>query len=254
MLGDDADEAAAEAESFLRENSLCRYYEEVALKALALGQADINRGALEPERILKIKDTTRALIANLCDPQTDDSAAPRFDGKQGHEQQRSSQREIAVLCVAGRNALDEASALLMIHLLEQSGVGARLASSNETSAANIGQLDAAGIKVIGLCHLDPGNFARARYLLRRLRRHVPDAVPIAIFWGYSNDKAHASEVIECEVATGLEEAVQRILTVVEQGQERASIADHAAAEAHTAKTLAARSAARDMTPARFSAV
>lgn len=253
MLGDDADEAAADAENFLKENSLCRYYEEVALKALALGQADINRGALEHERTLKIKDTTRALITNLYDLQTDGSAALRLNGKQNHEQQRPSPREISVLCVAGRNALDEASALLMIHLLEQSGVGARLASSNETSASNIGQLDAAVIKVIALCHLDPGNFARARYLLRRLRRHIPSAMPIAIFWGYSDDKARASEVIECEVATGLEEAVQKILALVEAEQERASLTDQAAAEAHTAKMPAANPGEKDIVPRRAEA-
>ena len=40
LLGDDADQAAAEAESFIKENSLGRYYDEVALKALAIGDAD----------------------------------------------------------------------------------------------------------------------------------------------------------------------------------------------------------------------
>jgi hypothetical protein len=76
--------------------------------------------------------------------------------------------------------------------------------------------------------LEPGNFARARYLRRRLRRHIPDAVPIAIFWGYADDKARAREAIECEVATGLEEAVQKILAIVEPEPERASVTDHAA--------------------------
>ena len=225
MLGDDADEAAAEAENFLKENSLCRYYDEVALKALALGQADVNRGALDHERVLKIRDTTRALIANLSDLQTEAAAVPRPDTKKGDARQRPASPDISVLCVAGRNALDEASALLMIHLLEQYGVGARLASSNETSAANVGQLDAAGIKLVCLCYLEPGNFARARYLLRRLRRHMPDAVPIAIFWGYSDDEACASEQIDCEVVTGLEEAVQKILVIVDPDREPAAMAD-----------------------------
>ena len=108
--------------------------------------------------------------------------------------------------------------------------GARLASSNETSAANVGQLDAAGIKLVCLCYLEPGNFARARYLLRRLRRHMPDAVPIAIFWGYSDDEARASEQIDCEVVTGLEEAVQKILMVVDPEREPAAIGDQTEAK------------------------
>ena len=64
-----------------------------------------------------------------------------------------------------------------------------------------------------------------RYLLRRLRRHMPDAVPIAIFWGYSGEEARAAEQIDCEVVTGLEQAVQKILAVVEPDRERAAIAD-----------------------------
>jgi predicted PurR-regulated permease PerM len=240
MLGDDGDEAAAEAESFLKQNSLCRYYEEVVLKALVLGQADVNRGALDHDRVLKIRDATRALIADLSDLQTEDTTAPPLDAKEADARQRPSRPDLSVLCVAGRNALDEASALLTIHLLEQYGVGARLASSNETSAANVGQLDAAGIKVVALCYLEPGNFARARYLLRRLRRHMPRAVPIAMFWGYSDNRARASEHIDCEVATGLEEATQKILAIVDPDREWSVIAEHAGA-----KKPAVRSDAKD---------
>ena len=125
--------------------------------------------------------------------------------------------------------------------LRQYGVGARLASSNETSAANVGQLDAAGIKLVCLCYLEPGNFARARYLLRRLRRHMPDAVPIAIFWGYSDEEVRAAEQIDCEVVMGLEQAVQKILAIVEPDRGRAAIADDAGANKpairHRAKIL-----------------
>jgi hypothetical protein len=150
--------------------------------------------------------------------------------------------------------LDEASALLVIHLLEQNGIGAVLASSNGTSVSGVGELDTAGIKVVCLCYLEPGNFARARYLRRRLRRHIPDAVPLAIFWGYLDDKALAREAIECEVATGLEEAVQRILDIVEPEQDRASVTTFAAEEADTAKTPWARPGANDAMLARARAV
>ena len=67
LLGDDADQAAAEAETYLKENTICRYYDEVALKALAIGDADARRGALDHERALKIKDSTVALIQNLSE-------------------------------------------------------------------------------------------------------------------------------------------------------------------------------------------
>ena len=74
LLGDDADQAAAEAESFIKENSLARYYDEVALKALAIGNSDARRGALDDDRALKVKESTEALIENLSDVQTEDAA------------------------------------------------------------------------------------------------------------------------------------------------------------------------------------
>jgi hypothetical protein len=49
-------EAASEAETFLKENSLCCYYDDVALKALALAQADVNRGVLDSDRVAKINE------------------------------------------------------------------------------------------------------------------------------------------------------------------------------------------------------
>jgi predicted PurR-regulated permease PerM len=227
LLGDDPDEAAAEAENFLKENSLCRYYDDVVLKALALGQADVNRGALDQERVSKIRDATSALIADLSDLPA--AAAAHFDAKKDDSKWQDS-LNISVLCVPGRNALDEASALLLIYLLEQNGLGARLASRDQTSTANIGQLDPAGIKVVCLCYLEPGNFARARYLLRRLQRQMPDAVPIATFWGYSEGKVRASEKIECEVLTGLSEAVQKILAITKSSREQSMIDDYSHAK------------------------
>src|SRR6201998_2283028 len=47
MLADDPDETAIQAEAFLKDRPLSVYYDEVAIKGLALAQLDVNRGALE---------------------------------------------------------------------------------------------------------------------------------------------------------------------------------------------------------------
>src|SRR3984957_12552307 len=65
-LAADPDEAARLAEPFLRQHSLCEYYD-VALKALVLAQADANRGALDAERSASIKAMIEGLIENLSD-------------------------------------------------------------------------------------------------------------------------------------------------------------------------------------------
>jgi predicted PurR-regulated permease PerM len=75
MLAEDPDEAADEAEDFLRANSLSAYYDEVAARALMLAQNDVNRGVLDPLRQARIRDAIKGLVANLADRE-DEAAQP----------------------------------------------------------------------------------------------------------------------------------------------------------------------------------
>jgi predicted PurR-regulated permease PerM len=194
LLGDDADEAAAEAETFLKKNTLCRYYDEIALKALAIAEADISRGALDPDRVLKIKESTRALVQNLTDAHIDDAV----------------NGEAQVMCVGGRGPLDEAAAMLLISLLDKANVKARLATAGEASGvAENGQGGA--IKTVCICYLDPANAARAPYLLKRIRRRLPGATAIAALFGAQED----GRVIEgFRVVTSLDAAVDEIVSML----------------------------------------
>ena len=201
LLGDDADQAAAEAESFIKENSLARYYDEVALKALAIGNSDARRGALDDDRALKVKESTEALIQNLSDVQTEDAARAK---------ERPTLRGGAtVLCIGGRGALDEAAALLLVSLLEKADVNARLATTAEASDAAPRQHD--DLAAICVCYLDPANSARAPYLLKRIKRRIPDAMPIAAVFG-SETAPNLGD--DYRVATTLDAAVQAIVSAL----------------------------------------
>jgi predicted PurR-regulated permease PerM len=67
MLAGDPAEAAEKAEEFLKERSLAIYYDEVALKGLQLAQIDTERGALDQERLTKIRDAVREFASDLAD-------------------------------------------------------------------------------------------------------------------------------------------------------------------------------------------
>ncbi len=67
MLAGDPDDAARLAEEFLREKPLSAYYDEVAVKGLALAQFDVNRGALDHDRRVQIKEAIDGLIDDLSD-------------------------------------------------------------------------------------------------------------------------------------------------------------------------------------------
>ena len=129
ILADDPDEASHLAEEFLRENSLSAYYDQIAIRGLALAQLDVNRGMLDHEQRVRLKGAVDAVIDNLCDhddvPAAGSSAsagavpAPIFSA----EELAPSWRGTPVLCVAGRGSLDEASAAMLAQLLQKRGSG-----------------------------------------------------------------------------------------------------------------------------------
>ena len=210
MLADDPDDAAMEAEDFLRSNSLSAYYDEVAARALMLAQNDVNRGVMDPLRQARIRDAIRGLIVNLSDRKEDDA---------NHADLPDSWRDAPlepVLCVAGRGPLDEAATLLLVDMLAKYGIGARVVSSDETSATNVRELNCIGIQLTCVSYLEPGTFKNARYQVRRLRKRMPGVPVMALFWGLSGDNSRyldGIEATECDiVTTGLMETVQHILT------------------------------------------
>ena len=208
MLAEDPDEAADDAEIFLRENSLSAYYDEVAAKALMLAQTDVNRGLLDPLRQTRIRDAIKGLIENLAD-RADNGAAKTM------AELPPDWQNLPVMCVAGRGPLDEAAALLLVDMLAKSGVGARVVSSDQTSATHVNELDVDGVRVVCVSYLEPGTYKNARYQVRRLRKRMPDVPVMAIFWGIGSDNSRyldGVEATECDVVTtGLKETIHHVL-------------------------------------------
>jgi predicted PurR-regulated permease PerM len=225
MLAEDPDEAADEAESFIRENSLSAYYDEVVARALMLAQADVNRGVLDPLRQSRICEAIKGLIHNLADRKDEDAA--------GQDGPPPGWRDHPVLCVAGRGPLDEGAALLLVDMLGKYGIAARVVSSDETSAAHIDALTIDGVRLVCVSYLEPGTFKNARYQVRRLKKHFPETVMMAIFWGLSDDNSRyldSIEATECDiVTTGLKETVQHILAFARRSNPRPAAAAQIAA-------------------------
>ena len=120
-----------------------------------------------------MKESTEALIQNLADVQTEDAARAKA--------RPAEKAGATVLCIGGRGALDEAAALLLVSLLEKGDVNARVATAAEASDSGPGEHD--HITAVCVCYLDPTNSARAPYLLKRIKRRIPDATPIAAVFG-----------------------------------------------------------------------
>jgi predicted PurR-regulated permease PerM len=224
MLAEDPDEAAHQAEAFLKDKPLSAYYNEVAIRGLALAQLDVNRGALDHACRVRIKEGVDWVIDDLSDH--DDGPAPALELGASEVTARPSMRTTTVLCVAGRGSLDEAAAAMLAQLLAKHGVGARVVPSVAVSVANLPRLDVAGVQIVCLSYLEPGSFTNALYLVRRLRRRLPQARIIDGFWTLTKQEAEARDALTAThadyVVTTLQQAVEQVVNTATGGYERQS--------------------------------
>jgi predicted PurR-regulated permease PerM len=204
MLAGDPTEAAEKAEEFLKERSLSSYYDEVALKGLQLAQADAERGALNHERLTKIRDAVSEFANNLSDQ--DDRPPPKVRSTTDTEAASAVetvaedapyenlpvlskedlppdwQGEHPVLCVAGRGPIDEAAAIMLGQLSTAHGLAARVEGPEALSTTNVFRLETTGVAIVCLVYLDASAPSHMRYSVRRLRRKLPKATIILSCW------------------------------------------------------------------------
>ena len=190
LLKGNPDELTQRAELHLKDKSLAHYFDSVVIRGLALAQTDIGRGALTNEARDKILFAVGELVHNLSD--YDDShplvlagerAAPVWGGK-------------TVLCIAGREPLDQAAAVLLSDLLRRRGIATHVISPDDASQSNLQKIDPAGVGAICLSYLESENPASARYLVRRLRKHFPDVPLVAGFWRLVQDDTQFLDWLE----------------------------------------------------------
>ena len=111
ILANDPEEATEQAEEFAKDRSLPEFFDEVAMPALARAQADSDRGVLSAEAAPHSKMPSRSMVENLSEDEDAASAPEHAAGPRS----RSGCPEL--VCVAGRNELDEAAALLLVEML-----------------------------------------------------------------------------------------------------------------------------------------
>lgn len=218
MLASDPTEASEKAEEFLKERSLSSYYDEVALKGLQLAQADAERGALNHERLARIRDAVREFADNLSDHEdrpppklnaTTDAEATSavesvaLDAPSEHlpvlnkqELPLEWQGEHPVLCVAGRDLVDEAAAIMLGQLSTAHGLAARVEGPEALSTTNVFRLETTGVAIVCLVYMDARAPAYMRYAVRRLRRKLPRATIILCCWIKDIDAAALEQMRE----------------------------------------------------------
>jgi hypothetical protein len=223
LLANDPEEATEQAEEFAKDRSLGEFFNEVAIPALVRAQADSDRGVMSSESRTTFKNAIEAMLENLSEEEHAGSVLERTVIAQPKQLCR-------IACVAGRNELDEAAAMLLANLLYlERGIqiGALLpAEALSTDAGHLALFKDASIVCLSL--ISTSSAARARYLVKRIRRRAPLARILVGFWGLqkpalsvedtmraASAQAIAFSLPDCVVAidsmlTATEEAVRSV--------------------------------------------
>ena len=207
ILAGDPDEARAQAELMLKDRSLSSSYDEVAMKGLQIAAADTARGVLVGRRIEAVREAIGSLIEDLeeCDDrdpslaQSDRAAVAASTRAEQDLPARPAPKDealdqsllpprwrgpAAVMCLAGRRAVRCGSVSGMLApVLAKRGLGASVKPYEAGSRGSIGALDENGVAVVCVSYLElTGSPSHLRYLLRRLRRRLPEALILVGYW------------------------------------------------------------------------
>ena len=208
LLAGDGAEVSEQAETFLKTGVLADFCDQVAIPALLMAQQDNDRGVLTRLNRSEISETVRDMVEAIAeDDKSEGDAAPPT---------------ITIECLAARNELDEAAALLLAQLLVERGFAARSVSARHwLTEPGTNRGATAAPTILCLSHLGSVSPRRMRLLARRLRRRAPPGGRIVLgFWSISppvwDDGNESPEPAET-IATSLSEAVSRVIAVAGAG-------------------------------------
>ena len=191
LAGDSAD-ATEQAEAYLEEKSIEALHAEVTLPALALAEADRARGVLDQQRRIGVAAVVAEMLFNLLeydgDPPARDASPP-------------PPAATRVLCAGGRGDLDDAAAAVIADLLRRRGVAVRTASFEALTPAELARQDLEEPGAVCVAYLNSDSALHARYLVRRLRRRLPDVKVVIALCGGRDASAEAIAAVGADAVT-----------------------------------------------------
>lgn len=183
LLAGDPEEATDHAETYLAEEYLVDFYDEIGVPALILGEKDRQRGVLSDVQRVQVRDTVHDLIANLNDiaEEEENDVEASEDAKVEWTKRQETLASAApdgtgktVLCMGGRGDLDDAAAMMVAQCLEVLGAEAETANHQTLRLDRIQALPSVKADAIVVVYLNPRSLPQARQVVRRLKRMRPN--------------------------------------------------------------------------------
>ena len=185
ILADDPEEAVAQAQDQLKEMTLTAYYDNVVMEALKKAMRDRQAGRLDASRLGHMKAALDVFIEDMADADLPDpaQAVVQSRGEVSEEDAQLQNHNAAphILCVAAKSQLDEVAASLLAHLLEARGLRAHVLSPSELDLTGATGVSKSQIVCLSAFEVGERN-AQAKFLVKRLRRLMPNAEFLGAFW------------------------------------------------------------------------
>jgi hypothetical protein len=209
LLALDPEEATEVAEEYLATNSLTELYDGVLLPALSLAEQDRHRGNLDEVKEQFILQTTREIVEEIGE------RIAKAADEAGHVTDRAPCIEptesAMVLCLPARDEADELVGMMLIQLLCQRGVAARVASTQTLSGEMIEQIQAESSIAVCISALPPFAATHAKYLCKRLRPRFPQVRIVVGLWQQENIGPKTRERL---TATGIDKLITTLADAV----------------------------------------
>jgi predicted PurR-regulated permease PerM len=213
LLAMDQEEARSIAENHLKENSLETLYESIILPALKLAEHDHQTEGLDDTARRFMFRNVRELIEDLGDQYADERAATGVEDGAYRQPARTDvvTSKPSTACIAANSGADELVTMMLVQLLEQSGIRSRQFRA-ELSDADLAELSKNGYAAVCISSISPFAVGEARWLCRRLRAGV-SALPVVIgLWSFESNRARQRLGPACSglVSTTLGDALAQI--------------------------------------------
>ena len=189
LIAGDPAELVEQAERQLKDMDLPTYLDDVAVKGLVLAQRDVTSGELSVDRQDLVIKGVRDLVDGLPSEDGATPSATDLDGETPDHEQRTGQElnphrtmPATVLCVSGRGAIDQAAALLLVHLLDRNGVAAQLGPDEGIRGLNVVPAAKQAVTIVCISYVGLARTSHVRFVTRRLRRAFPAATILIGGW------------------------------------------------------------------------
>jgi predicted PurR-regulated permease PerM len=215
LVAGNPEEALELAEAYTEDKPVLQFYDEVCLPALRLAEIDRQEGNLKLVSGKTVADVALAVVHDLgetkCDSMEDASTENTGDKTRTFASESSP-----VLCIAGRGEHDGVVSSMLVQLLDQRGVAARLLPSSALAPDAIGKLELADVEVLVLSFLHPTPQAYARYACRRLRRRAPHVKLLVGCWNLQPASEPLEAVCEATGADAIEVSIGGAIARIER--------------------------------------